>query len=170
VTSAAAGDSIFECKGSGSPVVILEAGLRNRADIWSVKPNAGEAVFPQVADFTRICAYNRPGTTFADQFSRSDPAPIPRTADAVTDLQALLSAAAIPPPYVLDGHLLVDPPKELAGYEELETIDFDVSFDEMRATSKATALPHPRFRQVLPTGCRQRRKRPGPLARTSSLS
>ena len=26
------------CKGTGSPVVILEAGLRNRADIWSVKP------------------------------------------------------------------------------------------------------------------------------------
>jgi hypothetical protein len=25
----------LECKGTGSPVVILEAGLRNRADIWS---------------------------------------------------------------------------------------------------------------------------------------
>jgi hypothetical protein len=40
----------LECKGTGSPVVILEAGLRNRADIWSVKPDAGEAVFPQVAE------------------------------------------------------------------------------------------------------------------------
>lgn len=36
----------LECKGAGGPVVILEAGLRNRADIWSVKPDAGEAVFP----------------------------------------------------------------------------------------------------------------------------
>jgi hypothetical protein len=45
----------LECKGTGSPVVILEAGLRNRADIWSVKPDAGEAVFPQVAAFTRVC-------------------------------------------------------------------------------------------------------------------
>lgn len=181
VTSAAAGDSIFECKGTGSPVVILEAGLRNRADIWSVKPDAGEAVFPQVAAFTMVCAYDRPGTTFGtDQFGRSDPAPMPRTADAVTDLHALLGAAAIPPPYVLAGHLLVDPPKELAGYKELETIDFDVSFDQMRAASKATTLPIPviviskgkpsSFRQVFPTGCRQRWKRPGPLARTSSLS
>ena len=51
------------CKGTGSPVVILEAGLRNRADIWSVKPETGEAVFPVVAGFTRVCAYDRPGAT-----------------------------------------------------------------------------------------------------------
>lgn len=37
----------LECKGTGSPVVILEAGLRNRADIWSVKPDVGAAVFPR---------------------------------------------------------------------------------------------------------------------------
>jgi len=96
----------LECKGTGSPVVILEAGLRNRADIWSVKPDAGEAVFSQVAAFTRVCAYDRPGTTLGtDQFSRSDPVAQPRTAaDAVADLHALLGAAAIPPPYVLAGH------------------------------------------------------------------
>ena len=37
--------------------------------------------------------------------------------------------------------LLVDPPKVLAAYKDLETIDFDVSFDEMRAASRATPLP-----------------------------
>src|SRR6476661_10489708 len=90
----------LECKGIGAPVVILEAGLRNRADIWSVKPDAGEAVFPQVATFPRVCAYDRPGTTLGvDRFSRSDSVPMPRTAaDAVADLHALLGAAAIPPP------------------------------------------------------------------------
>jgi pimeloyl-ACP methyl ester carboxylesterase len=179
----------LECKGTGSPVVILEAGLRNRADIWSVKPDVGAAVFPEVAAFTRVCAYDRPGTTLgADQFSRSDPVPQPRTAaDAVADLHALLGAAAIPPPYVFAAHstggliarlyastyakevaglvlvdaipegvqaamtpaqwkiydrlLLVDPPTELAAYKDLETIDFDVSFDQMRAASKATPFP-----------------------------
>jgi len=35
--------------------------------------------------------------------------------------------------------LLVDPPKELAGYEDL--IYFDVRFDQMRAACKATPLP-----------------------------
>lgn len=96
----------LECSGAGVPIVILEAGLRNRGDIWSVKPDAGAAVFPEVADFTRVCAYDRPGTTLgADQFSRSDSVPTPRTtADAVADLHALLGAAAIPPPYVLAGH------------------------------------------------------------------
>lgn len=96
----------LECKGTGSPAVILEAGLRNRADIWSVKPDAGAAVFPEVAAFTRVCAYDRPGTTLGtDQFSRSDAVPMPRTAaDAVADLHALVGAAEIPPPYVLAAH------------------------------------------------------------------
>jgi hypothetical protein len=42
---------------------------------------------------------------------------------------------------VYDRLLLVDPPKELAGYKELETIDFDVSFDQMRTAAKAMPLP-----------------------------
>jgi hypothetical protein len=58
----------LECSGAGVPIVILEAGLRNRGDIWSVKPDAGAAVFHKVADFTRVCAYDRPGTTLGDQF------------------------------------------------------------------------------------------------------
>ena len=178
----------LECRGSGSPAVILEAGLRNRADIWSTKPDTGEAVFPAVASFTRTCAYDRPGTTLGiDQFSRSDPVKMPRTAtDAVADLHALLEAAAIAAPYVFVAHstggltvrlyastypgeiaglvlvdaiaegvqaamtpeqwkiyerlLLVDPPKELAAYKDLETIDFDASFAEMRSAAKRTPL------------------------------
>jgi hypothetical protein len=43
---------------------------------------------------------------------------------------------------VYDRLLLVEPPKELAAYKDLETIDFDQSFDRMRAASKATP-PHP---------------------------
>ena len=87
----------LECPGAGSPIVLLEAGLRNRADIWSVKPDTGEAVFAQVAGFTRVCAYDRPGPTLgADQFSRSGPVPQPRTAaDTVADLHALLGAAGL---------------------------------------------------------------------------
>src|SRR4029079_19398009 len=177
------------CRGTGEPTVILEAGLRNRGDIWSVAPDHGEAVLAAVATFTKVCAYDRPGTTLGtDQFSRSDPVAQPRTAkDTVADLHALLAAASIPPPYVLVGHstgglinrlyacsypsevaglvlvdaisegvkvamtpenwtlynrlLLTEPPEAIATYKDLETIDFDVSFEEMAAAANATPLP-----------------------------
>jgi pimeloyl-ACP methyl ester carboxylesterase len=102
----------LECRGQGSPTVVLEAGAGNDADIWdaiALGPESGEmAVLPGVAAFTRVCAYDRPGTGLdADHRSRSDPVPMPRTAaDAVADLHALLRAAGVPGPYVLVGHSL----------------------------------------------------------------
>jgi pimeloyl-ACP methyl ester carboxylesterase len=99
----------LECRGTGSPTVILEAGYGNDADNWDAMtlPAGSEqtAVLPGVAAFTRVCAYDRPGTVGVDLDHRSDPVPMPRDAVAmVADLHALLSAAAIPGPYVLAGH------------------------------------------------------------------
>jgi pimeloyl-ACP methyl ester carboxylesterase len=97
----------LECRGSGGPTVILDSGLRGRADVWSHAVRAGdEAVFPGVARFTRVCAYDRPGTASGpDAVSRSDPVPMPRAVRSiVTDLHALLAAAAVPGPYVMVGH------------------------------------------------------------------
>jgi pimeloyl-ACP methyl ester carboxylesterase len=65
------------------------------------------AVFSGVATFTRVCAYDRPGTVGAtlNRRSRSDPVPMPRDASAmVADLHALLSAAGIGGPYVFAAH------------------------------------------------------------------
>jgi pimeloyl-ACP methyl ester carboxylesterase len=96
------------CQGSGTPTVILEAGAGNNGDIWSeAEPDATSktSVFDGVASFTRVCAYHRPGTIAGSERSRSDPAPMPRDAAAiVSDLRALLAAAAVRPPYVLVGH------------------------------------------------------------------
>jgi pimeloyl-ACP methyl ester carboxylesterase len=99
----------LECHGTGSPTVILEAGLRSRSDFWSERTDdtpPGPTVIAGVARFTRVCAYDRPGTTLgATEFSRSSPVAMPRTAtDAVSDLHRLLRAAGIPGPYVLVGH------------------------------------------------------------------
>ncbi len=103
----------LECRGSGSPTVILEAGFRTRADVWSddlVQPAAPRTMtLAGVAAFTRVCAYDRPGTASVidDKLrpSRSDPVAMPRTArDAVTDLHHLLAAAGVLGPYVLVGH------------------------------------------------------------------
>jgi pimeloyl-ACP methyl ester carboxylesterase len=90
--------------------VILEAGAGNDADTWDTMglPPASPqtAVLPGGASFTRVCAYDRPGTILdSDHPGRSDPAPMPRDASAmVADLHALLTAAGIPAPYVLAGH------------------------------------------------------------------
>ena len=105
----------LECRGSGGPTVVLEAGYRSPATVWSVDlidPEAPRTMVLQgVAAFTRVCAYERPGTAalLADGLhpSRSDPVPMPRPAESVVaDLHALLEAAGVPGPYVLVGHSL----------------------------------------------------------------
>lgn len=99
----------IECRGNGSPTVVLVAGQRGSAAEWSMTESRTvppqPAVFGEVARFTRVCAYDRPGTPVGESFSRSDPAPQPTTAAAATaDLQALLRSAGETAPYVLVGH------------------------------------------------------------------
>lgn len=91
-----------KCQGAGSPTVVLVSGRTDRSDIW-------QAVFPSVAKFTRVCAYDRPGTISivnnTVEPSRSTSVPQPTTPkNGVEDLHALLTAAKIPGPYVLVGH------------------------------------------------------------------
>ena len=72
--------------------VVLEAGTGDLGDVWSIAPSGpGRAVLPAVARFTRVCAYDRPGTyLLPDRLSRSDPVAMPRSArDVVLDLRAL---------------------------------------------------------------------------------
>jgi pimeloyl-ACP methyl ester carboxylesterase len=130
-----------ECKGAGAPTVILISGYRNNAEIWTVEPGPGlTPVFAAVAQFTRVCVYDRPGTVLdAERRSRSDPVPMPRSADAiVAELHATLGAAGINGPYVLAAHSLgglfarlytATDPQEIAGLvlvdawqEDLEAI------------------------------------------------
>ena len=81
----------LRCTGHGSPTVVFEGGLTTD---WYALQN-------QVASFTRVCSYDHPN----GPWSRSDPAPTPRTArDFVVDLHALLRTAHVPGPYVLAGH------------------------------------------------------------------
>jgi len=106
----------LECQGAGSPTVVLISGTRGAHDDWTVligptgpagarKPSE-LAVFPQIGRFTRVCAYDRPGTTlFDDRRTASTPVQQPTTAQqGVADLHALLIAAKEAGPYVLVGH------------------------------------------------------------------
>ncbi|MCC6390529.1 MAG: alpha/beta hydrolase [Bryobacterales bacterium] len=84
----------LHCIGEGAPVVVLESGLGEDSTIWAL-------VQPEVAKFSKVCAYDRAG------YAWSDPGPLPRTSARVaSELHALLRAAAIPGPYVLVGHSL----------------------------------------------------------------
>ena len=95
----------LKCSGKGLPTVLFVSGLRASADDWDISDKSKPAVFTGVGKFTRVCAWDRPGTPVDEKPSRSDPVPQPTTAmDAVADLHALLNAAGEPGPYVLVGH------------------------------------------------------------------
>jgi pimeloyl-ACP methyl ester carboxylesterase len=83
----------YECSGRGAPTVVLDAGSPDTSATW-------RWVQPQIAQVTRVCAYDRAG------LGRSSAAPrgrrTPRT--QVHELRVLLDAAKIPGPYVVVGH------------------------------------------------------------------
>jgi pimeloyl-ACP methyl ester carboxylesterase len=84
----------LHCIGIGTPTVILEAGLNDVAETWSL-------VQPEVANFTRVCVYDRAG------LGKSDPGPEPRDSyQIIKELHTLLKNAGIEGPYVLVGHSL----------------------------------------------------------------
>ena len=80
------------CMGERSPTVVLTAGLTGWALHW-------RKVQPKVAEFTRVCTWDRPGHGFSDAY------PEPLTLAASTNaMAAALTKAAVPGPYVLVGH------------------------------------------------------------------
>jgi pimeloyl-ACP methyl ester carboxylesterase len=105
----------LEAHGTGSPPVVLIAGSRSSSRYWTddlLHPDAPRPmVMPGVAQFTRVYAYDRPGT-YAPVgndvlVGRSDPVAQPRTIPQMGDeLHALLQAVGVNGPYVLVGHSL----------------------------------------------------------------
>lgn len=80
------------CRGEGGPTVVFESGTPMTAETWS-------PYLTMVAEFTRVCAYDRANVGF------SEAAPTPRTAQQMADdLHALLAAAGVPPPYVFNSY------------------------------------------------------------------
>ena len=98
----------IQCTGEGSPTVILISGGGIAGDLWDSPLGEQPTVYPTIAKTTRVCAYDRPGTTRAlaeGGFSRSDPVPQPVTPSmSAADLHALLEAAGQTGPFVLAAH------------------------------------------------------------------
>jgi pimeloyl-ACP methyl ester carboxylesterase len=89
-----AGRAVYlDCRGSGSPTVILEAGFGAGAGSWAW-------LFDATAETTRVCAWDRPG------LGRSDARGLHTGLETAEDLRAALEAAGEEGPYVVVAHSL----------------------------------------------------------------
>lgn len=84
----------LECTGSGSPVVVLEAGLGDGSGAW-------KTIAPAVARQARVCSYDRAGLSRSESATEAASGIQP-----ATDLGTLLKRAGEQGPYVLVGHSL----------------------------------------------------------------
>lgn len=80
------------CVGSGSPTLVLEAGLGDNSLTWYPVQSA-------LARNMRVCSYDRPGLGWSDPIDSTM-----QPEDVARNLHALLNNAGISPPYVLAGH------------------------------------------------------------------
>lgn len=84
----------LDCRGMGSPAVVMDAGLGGSSLDWTL-------VQSELATATRVCVYDRAGMGW------SDAGPKPRSpARIAEELHLLLSNAGLPGPYILVGHSL----------------------------------------------------------------
>ena len=85
----------INCTGTGSPTVVIEAGLSDWSTSW------GGVVQPEVAKTTRVCTYDRAGLGWSEANPLSSDA-----AQFARELHALLENANVQGPYVMVGHSL----------------------------------------------------------------
>jgi pimeloyl-ACP methyl ester carboxylesterase len=137
----------IQCVGTGSPTVVLDAGLGGSSLDWNL-------VQPELGRTTRVCAYDRAGMGW------SDPSPQPRTPRQIADeLHTLLTNAGIAGPYVLVGHSLAGKnvrlfalthPDQVAGMvlvdARSEYVDANTSPAEEQAFQQALAAQASQFR------------------------
>jgi pimeloyl-ACP methyl ester carboxylesterase len=128
----------IDCRGGGSPTVVLDGGLGVYSGTWT-------GVMDALADAPfRVCRYDRPG------LGESEAGDKPRTSERlVEELRALLETAGEKPPYVLVGHSLGGlnvqlfarhHPDDVAGAVIVDAIhpDLDARIAELLTPEQAT--------------------------------
>ncbi|HEY0961138.1 MAG TPA: alpha/beta hydrolase [Pseudomonadales bacterium] len=123
----------IECRGNGSPVVVLETGGQG---IFGAYEWGGS--FDGIAETTRVCAYSRAGYMWSDSNPDAD------AESGARDLHAALSLAGEQPPYVLVGHsrgsftLLIF--ADLFGADVAGLVFLDPTHPDMRARKAAAGV------------------------------
>lgn len=84
----------LDCRGEGSPTVVMDAGLGGASLDWSL-------VQPALQKTTRVCVYDRAGMGWSDPRVA-----VPTPSRLATELHTLLSNAGEAAPFVLVGHSL----------------------------------------------------------------
>lgn len=116
--------------------MVLVSGLGDGADVWSRQPEEADqdspTVYGEVAGFTRVCAYDRPGTGGSRSTEVAQPTSAQTSAD---DLHALLIASGEAAPFVLAGHsyggpivrlFASDHPNDIAGLVLVDGLSEDL--------------------------------------------
>lgn len=83
----------LDCRGSGTPTVVLDSGLGTGAAGWGF-------VLLDAAELTRTCTWDRPGIGNSATIGRHS------AGDAMARLRRVLAAAGEPGPFVIVGHSL----------------------------------------------------------------
>src|SRR5690349_11140042 len=112
------------CSGSGAPTVVFESGFGQPGYSWLL-------VQRRVAATNRACWYDRAGNGWSDEATGKR-----YSVSVAIDLHRLLTAAHVPPPYVLVGHSLggfhvrvfhAMYPREVAGLVLVDPSNEDIS-------------------------------------------
>jgi pimeloyl-ACP methyl ester carboxylesterase len=124
----------IDCRGTGAPVVVFEAGLDINGSLsWS-------AVHDVVAQTTRACAYSRAGIMWSDPREGAH-----NSVSIAQDLHAVLSKGREKPPFVLVGH----------SFGGLYIVTYTVQFPSDVAGLVLVEASHPeqvqRFKTLVPT-------------------
>jgi pimeloyl-ACP methyl ester carboxylesterase len=160
----------INCTGTGSPTVVIDAGLGDWSASWS------SWVQPGVAKTTRVCTYDRAGMGY------SEPGSLPRNAQQFAkELHTLLQNAGIPGPYVLVGHSMGGLPvrvfahayaTDVAGVVLIESMSPRQAKPSATTTPPSAAATHSSGISVLTLAARIGLVRllAGPLGLTSDMS
>jgi pimeloyl-ACP methyl ester carboxylesterase len=120
----------IQCRGTGSPTIVLEAGLHGDSSSWL-------QVAPPLSRRTRVCGYDRAAMGRSGKFENyrgPGSERVVSSEDVARNLHLLLEKARVPGPYLLVAHSLggwfvrsyqVEYPGEVAGMVLIDAVDID---------------------------------------------